>query len=180
MKLIILDRDGVINQDSDDYIKSVEEWQPVPGSLEAIARLSQAGYVVAVATNQSGIGRKLLDEYQLAGIHQTLCDQVEALGGQVDGIFFCPHLPNDGCACRKPGVGLLTQIEEEFGMTVRGVPFVGDSITDIQAAREAGCIPVLVRSGKGERTLLAASDEALKEVAVYDDLASYVDELLNV
>lgn len=179
MKLIILDRDGVINEDSDDYIKSVEEWRPIVGSIEAIAKLSAAGYTVAVATNQSGIGRRLFDEYELAVIHQTLCKQVEEAGGAVDGIFFCPHTPDDRCACRKPNIGLFTQIECEFGTSVRDVPFVGDSLTDITAARVAGCSPVLVRSGKGERTLLEAGSTELADVPVYRNLAAYVDALLD-
>ena len=179
MKLIILDRDGVINEDSDDYIKSVEEWIPLPGSIEAIARLSKAGYIITVATNQSGIGRKLLDEYELAAIHQTMCDRVEAAGGCINGVFFCPHRPDEGCACRKPAIGLFTQIECEFGTSVKNVPFVGDSLTDIAAARMAGCTPVLVRTGKGERTLQEAGPNELAEVCTYQDLSSFVDSLLG-
>jgi len=178
MKLIILDRDGVINEDSDDYIKSVEEWIPIPGSIEAIARLSKADYIVTVATNQSGIGRKLLDEYDLAVIHQTMCDRVEEAGGAINGVFFCPHRPDEGCACRKPGIGMFTQIECEFGTSVKNVPFVGDSLTDIAAARMAGCIPVLVRTGKGERTLKEADPNELAEVCTHQDLSSFVDSLL--
>ncbi len=179
MKLIILDRDGVINEDSDDYIKSVEEWIPIPGSIEAIARLSKAGYIVTVATNQSGIGRKLLDEYELADIHQSMCDRVEEAGGCINGVFFCPHRPDEGCTCRKPGIGLFTQIECEFGISVKNVPFVGDSLTDIAAARMAGCTPVLVRTGKGVRTLLEAKPNELAEVCAHQDLSSFVDSLLK-
>jgi D-glycero-D-manno-heptose 1,7-bisphosphate phosphatase len=179
MKLIILDRDGVINEDSDDYIKSLEEWVPIPGSIEAIARLSKAGYLVAVATNQSGIGRKFLDEYELAVIHQTMCDQVEKAGGVINGVFYCPHRPDEGCACRKPDIGLFTQIECEFAASVQNVPFVGDSLTDIRAARMAGCIPVLVRTGKGTRTLSEAAPVELADVSVYENLSSYVDAVLG-
>ena len=179
MKLIILDRDGVINEDSDDYIKSVEEWIPIPGSIEAIARLSKAGYIVCVATNQSGIGRRLLDEYELAVIHQTMCNRVEEAGGCINGVFFCPHRPDEGCACRKPGIGLFTQIECEFGVPVKNVPFVGDSLTDINAARMAGCIPILVRTGKGEQTLSEARPNELTEVRTCQNLASFVDSLLD-
>ncbi len=179
MKLIILDRDGVINEDSDDYIKSVEEWIPIPGSIEAIARLSKAGYIVCVATNQSGIGRGLLDEYKLAVIHQTMCNGVEEAGGCINGVFFCPHKPDEGCSCRKPGIGLFTQIEREFGVSVENVPFVGDSLTDIAAARTAACIPVLVRTGKGELTLSEANTDELAEVSIYQDLSLFVDSLLN-
>lgn len=178
MKLIILDRDGVINQDSDDYIKSVDEWIPIPGSIAAIARLSQAGYTIVVATNQSGIARQLFDEYELAAMHQKLSELVEKAGGTVDGVFFCPHGPDDGCDCRKPKTGLLTQIECEFGTSVQGAPFVGDSIKDIVAARLAGCLPVLVRSGKGEQTLLAATESELADVPVYENLYAFADAWL--
>jgi D-glycero-D-manno-heptose 1,7-bisphosphate phosphatase len=178
MKLIILDRDGVINEDSDDYIKCAEEWIPIPGSMDAIARLSNAGYTIAVATNQSGVGRRLFDEYELASIHQTMAEHVEEAGGTLHGVFFCPHTPDDGCQCRKPAIGLFSQIESEFGTSVQGAPFVGDTVTDIAAARMAGCIPILVRTGKGERTLEQGSKE-LAGVDVYDDLAAFADHLLG-
>lgn len=178
MKLIILDRDGVINQDSDDYIKSVEEWIPIPGSVEAIAALSSNGYTVVVATNQSGIARKLFDEYELAAMHQKMCGLVEEQGGQISGVFFCPHGPEEGCDCRKPLPGLLRQIECEFGMTVEGAPFVGDSTKDILAAKLTGCVPVLVRTGKGEDSLAAASQSELDGVQIFPDLKHFADALL--
>lgn len=179
MKLIILDRDGVINEDSDDYIKSVEEWVPIAGSIEAIADLSKAGYTVAVATNQSGISRHLFDEFDLAAMHQKMCDLVEEQGGEITGVFFCPHGPDDGCECRKPGIGLLKQMESEFGTSVSGAPFVGDSAKDLLAAKLAGCQPVLVLTGKGASTRDQCSDGELAGVVVYDDLKAFKDALLR-
>lgn len=178
--LVILDRDGVINHDSDQFIKTAEEWIPLPGSVTAIARLSRAGYRIAVATNQSGIARGLLLESDLAAMHDKLQDLVAKEGGRVDGFFHCPHGPDKGCECRKPEIGLLRRIEEEFAMPVAGAPFVGDSARDLEAARRAGCRPVLVLSGKGERTREAAEPELMKHVTVYPDLAAFADGLLNV
>lgn len=179
MKLIILDRDGVINEDSDDYIKSADEWVPIPGSIEAIAALSKAGYTIAVATNQSGISRHLFDEFDLAAMHQKMCAMVEEQGGEVSGVFFCPHGPDDGCECRKPGIGLLKQIENEFGTSVAGAPFVGDSAKDLLAAKLAGCQPVLVLTGKGAATRQECSDSELAGVAIHTDLNAYKDALLR-
>ncbi|MGJ8688703.1 MAG: D-glycero-beta-D-manno-heptose 1,7-bisphosphate 7-phosphatase [Gammaproteobacteria bacterium] len=179
MKLIVLDRDGVINIDSDDYVKSVEEWEPIPGSIAAIARLSKAGYTVAVATNQSGIARGYFDEYELAAMHQKLCTLVEQEGGEVDGVFFCPHSPDDHCDCRKPKTGLLEQIECEFGTSVDKVPFVGDSPKDLLCAKLAGCIPVLVRTGKGERTFIESTENELDGVLVHNNLQEFVDSYLS-
>ena len=178
MKLIILDRDGVINQDSEDYIKSVDEWLPIPGSIEAIADLSKAGYTVAVATNQSGISRGFFDEYELAAMHQKMCALVEEEGGQISGVFFCPHGPEDECDCRKPKTGLIQQIECEFGTNVDRLPFVGDSSKDLMCAKLAGCTPILVRTGKGEITLAESSESELDGVSVYKNLKEYVDSLL--
>jgi D-glycero-D-manno-heptose 1,7-bisphosphate phosphatase len=179
VKLIILDRDGVINEDSDDYIKSAEEWVPIAGSIEAIAALSKAGYTIAVATNQSGISRHLFDEFDLAAMHQKMCDLVEEQGGEIAGVFFCPHGPDDGCECRKPGIGLLKQIESEFGTSVTDAPFVGDSDKDLLAARLAGCRPVLVLTGKGAATQLVCSDSELAGVDVHPDLNAFKDALLG-
>lgn len=178
MKLIILDRDGVINHDSDDYIKSVEEWSPIPGSVDAIAALSRAGYTIAVATNQSGIARQYFDEFELAAMHQKMCFLVEEAGGHIDGVFFCPHLPEDACDCRKPAIGLLKQIECEFGTSVENAPFVGDSAKDLLAAKLAGCHPVLVKTGKGERTLAQSSEGELDGVGIFSDLKSFANDLL--
>lgn len=179
MKLIILDRDGVINQDSDDYVKSADEWEPIPGSIEAIAALSKAGYTVAVATNQSGISRGYFDEYELAAMHQKMCALVEEQGGQISGVFFCPHGPDDNCECRKPKIGLIEQIECEFGTNVKQLPFVGDSAKDVMCAKLAGCTPILVRTGKGEMTLAQCGESELAGVTVYKNLKEFADTLLQ-
>ncbi|HKK06582.1 MAG TPA: D-glycero-beta-D-manno-heptose 1,7-bisphosphate 7-phosphatase [Gammaproteobacteria bacterium] len=176
MKLIILDRDGVINEDSDDYIKSPEEFIPLPGSLEAIARLNHAGFRVLVATNQSGIARGLFDLDTLHRIHEKLRRQLAALGGEIEAILFCPHGPDDNCTCRKPKPGLLRDIADRLQFSLEEVPAVGDSLRDLQAAQAVGARPLLVRTGKGERTL--AQGEGLEGVPVYADLASAVEALL--
>jgi len=181
MKVIVLDRDGVINHDSDDYIKSVDEWIPIDGSIQAIAKLCDSGYRVMVATNQSGLARNLFDEYTLAHIHHMLCSMVEEAGGVIDGIFYCPHLPDEGCNCRKPGVGLLEQIELEYDCKLQGAYYIGDSFKDVEAALKFGCKPVLVRTGKGsttEITLRDSDDSRYNKVAVYDDLQQAVNSLL--
>lgn len=177
MKLIILDRDGVINEDSDEYIKSPEEFIPLPGSLEAIARLHRAGYTIAVATNQSGIARGYFDIDTLNRMHEKLSQLLAVHGGQVDGIFYCPHGPDNNCECRKPKPGLLLDIKSRFSTVLQDVPVVGDSLRDLQAARSVGASPVLVRTGKGERTI--AKNEDLDGVPIYDSLAVFVDELLK-
>ncbi len=179
MKLIILDRDGVINEDSDDYIKSEEEWIPIPGSIEAIAALSSAGFTIVVATNQSGIARKYFDEYELAAMHQKMSALVEDAGGQISGVFFCPHGPDDNCECRKPGLGLIKQIETEFGTSVEGAPFVGDTAKDILLAKLAGCRPVLVKTGKGAATLAEITNAELSGVQVSDSLGAFARSFLQ-
>ncbi len=153
MKLVILDRDGVINLDSDQYIKSPEEWKPIAGSLEAIARFTQAGFRVVVATNQSGLGRGLFDMATLNAMHDKMHKAVNQLGGRIDAVFFCPHAQDAGCACRKPRPGMLLEIAERFNISLAGVPAIGDSLRDLEAARAAGARPVLVLTGKGEQTL---------------------------
>jgi len=170
--LIILDRDGVINHDSDDYIKSEEEWFPLQGSIEAIAQLSQAGFTVCVATNQSGLGRGLYDEFALARMHALMSSLVEEHGGKIDGVFYCPHLPDDKCECRKPGPGLLNQIEDQFSQSVKGSWFIGDTEKDIGAARAKGCKPILVLTGYGSLTRSTLSPEQLEGIPVFDDLFS--------
>ena len=170
-RLVILDRDGVINEDSDDYIKSPEEWLPVPGSIDAIARLSQAGYLVAVATNQSGLARGYFDEFTLANIHNLMNALVEEAGGHIDVVCYCPHHPDDACNCRKPLPGLLNQIEQALGVTVTGAWYVGDTLKDIQAARNKACKPILVRSGKGRATEARLTLEDRAGVPVFDNLA---------
>ena len=174
-RLVILDRDGVINFDSVDYIKSPEEWIPIPGSIEAIVRLHRAGYRVYVATNQAGIGRGILTQASLEAIHERLVATVRTAGGEIAGIQFCPHHPDDQCHCRKPMPGMLLAIEEEAGIPVKGKPFVGDSVSDLRAAEAAGCEPVLVLTGNGAETARLASPAA----RIFEDLAAFADTLLT-
>jgi len=155
IKLIILDRDGVINEDSDAFIKSPDEWIPLPGSLEAIAHLKHAGWTVAVATNQSGIARGLFSEDALHAMHKKMARLLDELGARIDYITWCPHGPDQGCDCRKPLPGMYQQIARHFGCSLKGVPVVGDSARDLEAAVAVGARPILVRTGKGERTLAA-------------------------
>lgn len=176
MDLIILDRDGVINKDSVAYIKSPAEWIPLPGSLEAIAQLNQAGYRVVVATNQSAVARGLLDLTTLARIHQKLRRQVAEAGGIIDAVLFCPHGPGDNCNCRKPKAGMLLDLRERLHFSLEGVPAVGDSLRDIRAAQAVGCRPILVKTGKGASILEAGV--GLEGVEVYSDLARVAEALL--
>lgn len=176
-KLVILDRDGVINADSDEYIKSVEEWIPLPGSLAAIARLKQAGWTVAVATNQSGIARGLFPESVFHAMHDELQQRLAALGACIDYVAFCPHAPDDACACRKPRPGLYQEIAQHFGCDLRQVPVVGDSRRDLEAAVAVGARPILVTTGKGMRSLRAGPLPLGSQVFV--DLSSAVDALLS-
>ena len=176
MRLVILDRDGVINEDSAAYIKSPEEFIPIPGSLEAIARLNRHGFTVMVATNQSGLARGLFDRSTLQAMHEKLQSLLERKGGHIDGIFVCPHGPDDDCDCRKPRPGLYLQIAKQLDVPLAGVPIIGDSLRDLQAARIVGAQPILVRTGKGEQTL--ARGEDLHDVPVYTDLAAAVEGLL--
>lgn len=181
MKLVILDRDGVINEDSADHVKSVAEWIPLPGSIEAIARLSRAGYLVAVATNQSGLARGLFGLDELEAMNAKMVSLVGAEGGVIDGVFYCPHGPDDGCPCRKPAPGLLDAIASELGVELRGAPLVGDSLRDLQAGLARGCLPLLVRTGKGGDTelLLAGQPDAkLRSTPVFEDLAAAADFIL--
>jgi D-glycero-D-manno-heptose 1,7-bisphosphate phosphatase len=152
MKLVILDRDGVINYDSDAYIRNPDEWKPIPGSLEAVVRLNQAGYRVVLATNQSGIGRGLFEMATLNAIHDRLHRALGQLGGRIDAIFFCPHAQEEGCPCRKPKAGLFEQIGHRLNISLHGVPSVGDALRDLQAAAAAGAQPILVLTGKGQKT----------------------------
>lgn len=175
MKLVILDRDGVINRDSDDYIKSLDEWQPIEGSIEAIAHLHRNGFTVVVATNQSGLARGLFDLDDLEAMHGKLTDLVAEAGGEIAAIFYCPHGPDDRCNCRKPKSGLIDAIEAEFDTSAEGVPLVGDSLRDLQCGQSKSCVPLLVKTGKGERTLakLAESpEEGLAGLAVFENLAA--------
>ncbi len=177
MKLIILDRDGVINHDSPDFIKSPQEWTPIPGSLEAIARLNQAGYRVVVATNQSGIARELFDIATLNAIHAKMHAAAQLVGADIDAIFFCPHAAIDGCDCRKPKNGMFEEIGKRFKMNLKGVPTVGDSLRDLQAGYNSGCVPFLVLSGKGEKT--QATGGLPPGTQVFPDLAAMVSAFLK-
>lgn len=152
-RLVILDRDGVINHDSDGFVKTPDEWLPIDGSVGAIARLSNAGFTVAIATNQSGIGRKLLDKPALDAMHQKLRAFVKDAGGDVDRIVYCPHHPDDSCDCRKPAPGLYLQLSRHYGVPLDGVPVVGDSERDLVAARAVNARPILVLTGKGANTV---------------------------
>ena len=177
MRLVILDRDGVINYDSDAYVKSPEEWLPIPGGLEAIARLYKAGFTLVVATNQSGVARGLFDLTMLEAIHAKMSASIEAAGGKLAGIFVCPHAPWDNCDCRKPKPGLLRQIAERFHTSLRGVPVIGDSLRDIEAAESVAARPLLVRSGHGEKTLESLGNR--RRVEVFTDLAAAANDLIR-
>ena len=177
MKLVILDRDGVINHDSDKFIKTPEEWVPVPGSLEAIARLNHAGYQVVLATNQSGVGRGLFEVSTLNAIHDRMHRALAQIGGRIDAIFFCPHAQDANCACRKPRPGLLEEIAGRFSVDLKGVPSVGDALRDLQASAAVGAQPILVLTGKGE---LTRSEGNLPEgTLIHPDLASAVRAIVK-
>lgn len=177
MKLIVLDRDGVINVDSDDYVRSAEQWQPLPDSLAAIARLNRAGWQVAVATNQSGLARGYFTEDDLVAMHEKLQRLLAEEGGRVDLILYCPHGPEAGCDCRKPLPGLFRAIATHYGRPdLAEVPVVGDSLRDLEAGVALGCTPYLVRTGKGERTLAKPLPSGTQ---VFADLAAVVDHLLE-
>lgn len=176
MSLIILDRDGVINHDSDDFIKDPSEWEPIDGSLEAIARLNYAGYRVVVITNQSGVARGLYSVETLNRIHSKMRRMLAQVGGKIEAVLFCSHAAVDGCECRKPQNGLYQDLAHRLRVNLDNVPAVGDSLRDLQAAISSNAKPILVKTGKGERTLAAGIPEG---VAVYDDLAAVVTALLE-
>ena len=178
-KLIILDRDGTINRDSDDYIKSPDEWLPLPGAIEAIARLCQAGWHIAIASNQSGLGRGLFDLATLNLMHDKMNKLLAAAGGRVDAIFFCPHLPQDHCQCRKPLPGLFEKIGERFGVALDQVHAVGDTLRDAQAAALAGCQTHLVCTGKSEGYSGSTPPENFPpQTMVHDNLSAFADWVL--
>lgn len=177
MNTIILDRDGVINQDSDSFIKTPDEWIPIPGSLEAIARLCQAGYRVVVATNQSGVARGLFDLDTLNAIHAKMEAAIRDHGGRLEGIYYCPHGPDDNCSCRKPEPGLLQQIAQDLDIDLNETLAVGDSLRDLQAAAVVGAKPVLVLTGKGTKTLAQIGQE--QHIATYQNLAEFVETLIT-
>ncbi len=176
VKLIVLDRDGVINRDSDQFIKSPDEWRPLPGSLEAISRLNHAGFRVVVATNQSGIGRGLFDMAALNAIHEKLHKALGAVGGRIDAFFYCPHTGDSQCECRKPKPGMLREIGLRFGVDLAGVPCIGDSLRDLVAADAVGGQPILVLTGKGENTL--RDGNLPKNTIIFPDLAFAASALL--
>jgi D-glycero-D-manno-heptose 1,7-bisphosphate phosphatase len=180
MKLIVLDRDGTINQDRDDFIKEPAEWVPIPGSLEAIARLNHAGWHCVVASNQSGLGRGLFDVAMLNAVHAKMHKMLAAVGGRIEAVFYCPHGPEDGCRCRKPGPGLFEQIGERYGVDMKGVPVVGDTLRDLQAGVAVGCLPHFVLTGKGAvyqgRPL---PDNFPANTRVHADLAAFAEHLVG-
>jgi D-glycero-D-manno-heptose 1,7-bisphosphate phosphatase len=175
MKLVILDRDGVINYDSDEYIKNPDEWRPIPGSLEAIAKLTQSGWRVVVATNQSGVGRGRFDMETLNAIHAKMHKAVNQAGGRIEAVFYCPDLPESGSACRKPSPGMFLAIGERFNVALERVPAVGDSLHDLQAAAAVKAQPILVLTGKGERT--RAAGNLPQATSIYPDLAGAAQAL---
>ena len=182
MKLVILDRDGTINEDRDDYVKSASEWVPIPGALEAIARLNHAGWHTAIATNQSGLARGLFDMAALNAMHERMNRELAVLGGRIDAVFFCPHGPGDGCRCRKPLPGLFETIGERYGMPLDEVHSVGDSLRDLVAAAAAGCVPHFVRTGKAALLDDAQVAEVLKDVPgahAHIDLAAFASSLIQ-
>lgn len=175
MKLIILDQTGVINQSRETFIKTPEEWIPIPGSLEAIARLTQAGYRVVIVTNQSGIGRGLLDMATYNAINDKMYKAVNHAGGRIDAIFFCPHTSADQCACRKPAIGMFDEITQRYGVNLKNVAAVGDSLKDLQAADAAGAIPLLVLTGNGQKT--RDDNELPANTRIFENLAAVADAL---
>ena len=176
MKLVILDRDGVINQDSDQFIKNPDEWKPIPGSLEAIARLNHSGYRVVVASNQSGIGRGLFDMAALNAINDKMYRALGLFGGRIDALFYCPHSAESDCDCRKPKPGMFLDIAQRFNVALDGVPSVGDSLRDLQAASTAGAKPILVLTGKGKKT--KAAGDLPEGTQVFADLAEAVRRIV--
>lgn len=179
MKLIILDRDGVINHDSDNYIKSPEEFIPIPGSLEAISRLNHANYKIVVVTNQSGLARGFYDLDGLNAIHSKMHRLLAAHDGKIDAVYFCPHTADEHCNCRKPKTGLLDDVARRYEISLINIPFIGDKLSDIHAAQSAGASPYLVKTGKGKRTIENAKNHELDGVPIYNDLNDVTRHLLN-
>jgi len=180
MKLVILDRDGTINSDSDDFVKTPEEWMPLPGALEAIARLNHAGWHVVIASNQSGLGRGLFDVASLNAMHAKMNKMLATLGGRVDAVFYCPHSPEEACQCRKPLPGLFEQIGARFGVQLSGVPTAGDSLRDLMAGAAAGCEPHLVLTGKSAQYRGGPPPEGLPPgTLVHQDLSAFADFILE-
>lgn len=176
MKLVILDRDGVINRDSANFIKNPNEWIPIPGSLEAIVLLNQSGFRIAIATNQSGIARGLFDMTTLNAINDKMYRALGQMGGRIDAMFYCPHAADDNCNCRKPKTGMIEDIGRRFSLKLSEVYGIGDSLRDLQAFSNAGCKPILVRSGKGEETL--AQGNLPKKTLIFADLAEATQHII--
>jgi len=183
MKLVILDRDGVINQDSANFIKNPNEWIPLPGSLEAIASLNQSGFRVALATNQSGVSRGLFDMATLNSIHDKMHRELAQVGGRIDALFYCPHAADEHCECRKPKTGMIEEIGKRFSVELNEVPAVGDALRDLQAFADAGCQPILVRTGKGEETLMNSQKDPAKALPantwICTDLSDAVQRIIT-
>lgn len=182
VKLVILGRDGILNEFRDDHVKAAAEWEPIPGALEAVARLSHAGWHVVVATNQSGIGRGMIDIASVNAVHAYMIERLAAVGGRLDAVFFCPHTPEDQCECRKPQPGLMHEIGRRYGVDLKLVPMAADTERDLRAAHAAGCAPHLVRSGRAAAFDDARVAQLLAEVpgtVVHPDLAAFADHLLR-
>ena len=182
VKLVILGRDGILNVFRDDHVKSPTEWEPIPGALEAVARLNHAGWHAVVATNQSGIGRGMIDMASVNAVHAHMLKRLMAAGGRLDAVFFCPHTPADQCDCRKPLPGLMKDIGRRYGIDLRQVPMVADTLRDLQAARAAGCEPHLVRSGRAavlDEAQIAQMVTQVPGTVVHDDLAAFTEHLLR-
>ena len=182
VKLIILGRDGILNRYREDHVKEPSEWEPIPGALEAVARLNHAGWHAVVATNQAGIGRGLLDMGSLNAVHQAMMRRLWEVGGRLDAVFFCPHAPEEHCDCRKPLPGMMLQIADRYGVSLAEVPMVADNLRDLKAAAAAGCPPHLVRTGRAAKLDLeqtAALEQQVPGVRIHADLAAFADWLLR-
>ncbi|NVK30384.1 MAG: D-glycero-beta-D-manno-heptose 1,7-bisphosphate 7-phosphatase [Gammaproteobacteria bacterium] len=177
MNIIILDRDGVINEHGADHVRSADDWQAIPGSLEAIARFNRAGYKVFVVTNQSGIARQYYGVQSLHAIHRRMREALSTVGGHIDGLFYCPHGPWEDCGCRLPNPGMLTELESRLGTRLDGVPMVADKLRAVQAAMAVGARPILVKSGAGSKTL--EENRGLDRIAAYKNLSAVADALLE-
>jgi D-glycero-D-manno-heptose 1,7-bisphosphate phosphatase len=182
VKLVILGRDGILNDFRDDHVKAPEEWSPIAGALEAVSRLNHAGWHVVVATNQSGIGRGMIDMASVNAVHAHMLKQLQLAGGRIDAVFFCPHTPEDGCDCRKPQPGLMREIGKRYGIDLKQVPMVGDTLRDLQAAQASGCEPHLVCSGRAagfDAAQIQALVDQVPGTRVHADLAAFAEDLLT-
>jgi D-glycero-D-manno-heptose 1,7-bisphosphate phosphatase len=182
VKLVILGRDGILNEFRDDHVKSPQEWAPIPGALEAVARLNQSGWHVVVATNQSGIGRGMIDMASVNAVHAHMAQRLAAVGGRVDAVFFCPHTPEDHCECRKPLPGLMVEIGKRYGIDLHLVPMLADTLRDLQAAHAAGCEPHLLRSGRAASLDAEQLAQILAQVPgsrAHVDLSAFAEHLLR-